>query len=79
MSESRDTADEMRELLAALREDVITDAQAERLVELLRGDRRCPADLHPLHGHGGESSRQPGRLTFAASPFSGGRGSGVRY
>ena len=37
MSESRDTADEMRELLAALREDVITDAQAERLVKLLRG------------------------------------------
>jgi hypothetical protein len=36
MYEDRDTADELRELLAALREDVITDAQAERLTALLR-------------------------------------------
>ena len=38
MSESRDAAAELQELLAALREDLITDGQAERLVEILRGD-----------------------------------------
>jgi hypothetical protein len=41
MSENRDAAGELRELLAALREDVITDAQVERLTELLRNDRQA--------------------------------------
>jgi hypothetical protein len=36
MSENRDGVDELQELLAALREDVITEAQAERLTSLLR-------------------------------------------
>jgi hypothetical protein len=38
MFENRDSAEELRELLAALREDSINDAQAERLAELLRDD-----------------------------------------
>ncbi len=38
MSASPDTAGELGELLAALREDTITDAQAERLIALLRDD-----------------------------------------
>ncbi len=38
MSASPDTADELLELLAALREDVISDAQAERLAAILRDD-----------------------------------------
>jgi hypothetical protein len=38
MCEDHNTTDELRELLAALREDVITDVQAERLTALLRDD-----------------------------------------
>jgi hypothetical protein len=38
MSEDLDTADELQELLAALREDLITVSQAERLASLLRSD-----------------------------------------
>jgi hypothetical protein len=41
MSESRSVFDELSELLAALREDAITDAQAERLAALLRYDREA--------------------------------------
>jgi hypothetical protein len=38
MSENREPTSELRELLDALREDVITDAQADRLMGLLRSD-----------------------------------------
>ena len=41
MSPSRNTADEMQILLAALREDDISDAQVEQLARLLRNDRHA--------------------------------------
>jgi hypothetical protein len=62
MSENHDAADELRELLAALREDAITDLQAQRLTALLRDDRearrmyvRYMAIEAHLHGGGTDS------------------------
>ena len=52
------SADELSELLAALR-DVLSKAQAQRLAALLRDSRGCPANLHPLHERRGEP--RPGR------------------
>jgi hypothetical protein len=68
MCENRDAIGELRELLAALREDVITDAQAERLTELLRSDRearqtyiRYMAIAAQLHGGRADSAAPLGK------------------